>query len=916
MACLAPMIAAAIMWLITRSPYSLMFAVLGPVMAIGSMIDGRVSGRRRLRRKTAEYEGELADVGEEILSVHEREREARFAREPTSKRILGHADEVGRWRGRGEHTCDVALGIGTANSSVALTGAVEQPSHTDLVGRAARISDVPRSADARVGIAVVGPLPLARSICRGYLLQLCHRLDPTSMRIAELPETGWEWAYDLPHIAAQDAHRVRLSVVEGAVTSDQDSDITLAYGQRVDSVPACCTHVVVCTDTTQADWRDASDPAWGEPLAVSPVTAAEGRRFSTALGELAKQAGLDGRARQPPDEVSWGETGMIDSGPTTAVTIGRAAEGPYDVDLVSEGPHAVIGGTTGSGKSELLSTWVLGLAAANSPQDVSMLLVDFKGGATFEPLRRLPHVVGVITDLDPAGAERALQSLRAEVRHRERVLREQGVHDAAACPDALGRLVIVVDEFGAMLDGSPGLHSLFVDIAARGRSLGLHLILCTQRPSGVVRDALLANCTLRMSLRVNNRADSAAVIGSDTAASLPSSPAGRCVVASPDREQETIQIAQVHASDIDRVVGRHRSEREPRRPWLDPLPSQVELSSLARGPDAFTLGLCDLPEEQRQEEATWQPDRDGSILVLGASGSGKSTLLAALHEQEGQRWRVEALPEDLERAFDLVQELVRRVDGTPSQERRSGTVLVIDDIDALWTRLEDDEADHMKELLVRTLRSGPRVGIRCVVTAQRVGHGLSSVFSLFEQTLMLRMNNRQEHILAGGESGTWREGRVPGNGTWDGHDIQLAHCPLQKRAAYAYELPLVDVGPGERVLICCQRPQAVARWLRGRVHVPVVTLTGAPGHSPSENPQGGVIVGDVDAWNSSFSLLQTLRRDATMIVESCSPTDYRSFTRSRVRPPYLHREPGRAWRIAEDGFITRCALPSLEDGSR
>lgn len=916
MACLAPVIAAAIMWLITRSPYSLMFAVLGPVMAIGSMIDGRVSGRRRLRRRTAEYHRELSDVDDEILVAHEREREARFAREPTSMRILRGEDKVGRWRGRGAGTCAVALGVGEATSSVSLAGAVEQSAHADLVTRAARISDVPLSADARAGIAVIGPGPLARAVCRGYLLQLCHRLDPRSLNVAELPETGWEWAYGLPHIAVQEPQEVRVAVVEGAGMPEQGGDITLAYGPHMDSVPSRCTHLVVCTDAAQAEWKDASDPAQTQSIVVSPVTAVEGRRLSGVLSDLARHAGLDGRAQQPPEAVEWDELGMLDSRSTTTVTIGHTAECAYGVDLVSEGPHAVIGGTTGSGKSELLTTWVLGLAAANSPQDVSMLLVDFKGGATFEPLRPLPHVVGVITDLEPSGAERALQSLRAEVRYRERILRERGVQDASACPDALGRLVIVVDEFGAMLDGFPGLHSLFADIAARGRSLGLHLILCTQRPAGVVRDALLANCTLRMSLRVNNRADSAAVIGSDSAAALPSSPAGRCVVASPDREPEILQIAQVRPDDIERVVEKHQKAAAPRRPWLDPLPSRVELSSLVRGPDAFTLGLSDRPEEQRQETALWRPDCDGSVLVLGTSGSGKSTLSATLEEQAGPRWDVKVLPDDLEKAFDLLQALVRQVDGPASQDNQRGTVLVVDDVDALWTRLGDDEADHLKELLIRILRSGPRVGIRCLMTAQRAAHGLTNIFSLVEETIMLRMTSRQEHVLAGGDSDSWRPGRAPGNGTWCGHEIQLAHVPIRASSPCAYELPLVEVGPGEQVLICCQRPYEVARSLRERVSVPVVTLTDAPGHAPSEGSDGAVIVGDIDAWNSSFGLLQTLRRTATLIVEACSPTDYRVFTRSRVRPPYLHREPGRAWRIADDGFITRCRLPSLENGCR
>src|SRR5690606_23108114 len=102
-----------------------------------------------------------------------------------------------------------------------------------------------------------------------------------------------------------------------------------------------------------------------------------------------------------------------------AVPVGVAAHGPAFVDLVADGPHALVAGTTGSGKSELLVSWVLALAGRIPPDRVSFLLVDFKGGSAFAPLAQLPHVVGVVSDLDPASARRAVESLRAELRRRE-----------------------------------------------------------------------------------------------------------------------------------------------------------------------------------------------------------------------------------------------------------------------------------------------------------------------------------------------------------------------------------------------------------------------------------------------------------------------------------------------------------------
>src|SRR5690606_29545738 len=137
---------------------------------------------------------------------------------------------------------------------------------------------------------------------------------------------------------------------------------------------------------------------------------------------------------------------------------------------------------------------------------------------------------------------------------------------------SLPRLVIVVDEFAALLALDPELHALFADLAARGRSLGVHLVLCTQRPAGAVRDAVLANAELRISLRVNNRADSEAVIGTAAAAELPARPRGRAAVRLPGRPVQLVQVALASAQDAAVVAARWAGAPPPRRPWCEPLP--------------------------------------------------------------------------------------------------------------------------------------------------------------------------------------------------------------------------------------------------------------------------------------------------------------------------------------------------------
>ncbi|MBP2411440.1 S-DNA-T family DNA segregation ATPase FtsK/SpoIIIE [Arthrobacter stackebrandtii] len=362
--------------------------------------------------------------------------------------------------------------------------------------------------------------------------------------------------------------------------------------------------------------------------------------------------------------------------------VGSKGIEPMYLDLKTEGPHALVGGTTGAGKSEFLQSWVLGMAAAYSPDRLSFLFVDYKGGAAFADCVQLPHTVGLVTDLSPHLVRRALTSLRAELHYREHLLNRKKAKDLLALereadPEAPPSLVIVVDEFAALAKEVPEFVDGVVDVAARGRSLGLHLILATQRPSGVIKDSLRANTNMRIALRMADVDDSNDILGEDTAAYFsPSIPgrgaaktgpgriegfqtgyAGGWTSRTPERpridivemdfgagapwEQE-IEAAPVAESagpnDIARVVANislaavELGVKPPRKPWLGELSSIYDFSKLPtpRNDQKLLLGVMDDPAHQAQPTVFYEPDRDGNMAILGASGSGKSAALRTI----------------------------------------------------------------------------------------------------------------------------------------------------------------------------------------------------------------------------------------------------------------------------------------------
>jgi S-DNA-T family DNA segregation ATPase FtsK/SpoIIIE len=221
------------------------------------------------------------------------------------------------------------------------------------------------------------------------------------------------------------------------------------------------------------------------------------------------------------------------------ITIGReslAVDTEMLLDEDHHGPHGVLAGTTGAGKSELLQSMICALAVEHDPRLVNFLLIDFKGGSAFNIFSNLPHTVGMITNLDGTLIERALEALKAETQARQQFLKKMNVRDITqyhrfnsrsmsqiedAAYSPLPHLFVIVDEFAQLAREMPDFMHELVRTAQVGRSLGLHLILGTQSPMDVITDEMNANLQFRICLRVQNIESSRAMIRRPDAAYLP-----------------------------------------------------------------------------------------------------------------------------------------------------------------------------------------------------------------------------------------------------------------------------------------------------------------------------------------------------------------------------------------------------------
>lgn len=366
----------------------------------------------------------------------------------------------------------------------------------------------------------------------------------------------------------------------------------------------------------------------------------------------------------------------------------------------AHGPHGLVAGTTGSGKSEIIQSYILSLAVNFHPYEVGFLLIDYKGGGMAGLFEKLPHLLGTITNLDGSESRRAMASIKSELARRQEIFRQHNVNHIngynklyrnGEAAEPIPHLFLISDEFAELKKEQPDFMTELVSTARIGRSLGIHLILATQKPTGVVDDQIWTNSKFKLALKVQNEGDSREILKTPDAAYI--TQAGRAYLQVGNNEiYELFQSAWsgaefeaegtkkakdnrvyllgdlgqgellngdlsgggaeggIRATQLDVTIAylkdlfEKEGSEKVRRPWLPSLP-QILASPLGVLPEeegwgreapydrekaadlAVPVGMIDIPENQEQREYITDLAKEGNVVFMSSAGYGKTVFL-------------------------------------------------------------------------------------------------------------------------------------------------------------------------------------------------------------------------------------------------------------------------------------------------
>ena len=699
---LLPIVASVIFALVTHSTLALLLGAMGPVVSWLTWAHSARRDRQRFADKSLDFEAAQRAYLHARDALVEEERQRAQRNLPSVQQWVD--DPLWRVSPGGQDVVRVGEGWW------------EPPSGHPLSG-AGGIAAMPAALPTTEGVALVAPEG-SDDVWRSLAVQWCVAAGASS-------------------------HTLALSFSGGSLPRDIDGRSRATWVHHIRDVPDECRFIIRCSQAPLA-----TVIAAGEDPRTLRLDSVAGPLAERALEKLGRSA-TKSTARDPDFD-------------SRHQLHGRFSADSAWIDLVEQGPHCVVWGATGSGKSVSVCTLVRSFAESYPPCRLAIALVDFKGGAGLKPLVALPHTVGVVTDLEATRSDRARKGIAAEMVHRESILAACGVTEWADLPQEqeVPRLLVVIDEVAWLCSLSPEWMNTLSDVARRGRSLGVHLILSTQRVSGVLPRDVMANVLLRVCGRVSDESEVLEWMPGISPAQrrgLCSAPQGRVLV------QGATLAPQWHdVSRRDSSRGVLSAPASTWRVWSEELPELVV-------PAEGVWALRDQVRRRTHEVLTEIPLRQGILAIVGDPRMGKTNTA----------WALGSLQE---------------------------SALACRDPATLWACLEDergrvaaiivDDADHIVQssgtegeaFLLDALQEYP--GLVVVTLGPR--HRLSrSLTRLATMTLVLGISDPEDRVRWGGPAGV-----PPGRLRYLDDDVQVVFPassppPWQPPTVSLHSAPLV-----------------------------------------------------------------------------------------------------------------------------
>jgi DNA segregation ATPase FtsK/SpoIIIE, S-DNA-T family len=821
---LAPILTSVVLFMVTGSAYVLLFALMGPVMAGASFLDSRRTRRQQELSQELKAEEQQASEAASLREQQDLERHELLRRFPSSAWWASRADErVPYWAARNTET------------------------HTDTKIRVGllRSKGTPVVIDAAEGICVRGDEVETRSLIRSLATQLSWRIGISAYGHCEMDEQE---------------NRALFSRATTPVFISKAREGQISPGVR---------YVATCTDGvgTLTDLLGLTEDV--HHVEYDFLTRVEHEEILRAYERFTTEPNntishnIQLRLADPSDALS-GRAEL-------PVCVGSTHRTPLFIDLVTDGPHAIIIGRTGAGKTEFIRSWMAALCASYTPESLNIVVVDYKGGLGFSSFANIPHVVAVATDLDHAHATRIVASLSAELRYRERILATADVSSITELDPSieLARLVLVIDEYRALIAAEPELAHVLTDIVARGRALGMHVIVATQRLGGSVADAIVANCTIRVCFPVAEQHEVVSLVGHVDPQLIPQQ-VGHALITtavSPPQLFHASQATSENLAELSKAwIAHQRVNWSPRRPWCEPLPQQICLDDAgAPPPGHIWIGLADLPEEQTQSWQTLDISGGAAVLITGGAHTGKTTAAHLFAQQTGA-----TLITTAEQLWDLL---------TGVREPQS---CVIDNWHVLLDELGPEYSEEIVNSSARWLHSLRSQGYVVAITSEEHARGLSKLSQQWTHSIHLVSTKQQ------------------GLSKFSGRTLQLAWT---QPAAH----PQVPATPE---MIWDTSRHYVVVSTRPQLFIQKVSLRAALNHHQVSRDlqilEPGLWVADAFQWSQEFSLLKQLSEYATVIIDGYTSSQLRSLQLSSQPLPYTSQD--RVVLISPEGEISRATL--------